>query len=53
MGLTKSQKIASAERKALKEMDQIRSERKKSPEVMWETLLDGEVFEDVKFKNNE
>jgi len=51
MGLTKAQRIESAEQKALKEMDQIRSERKKAPAVMWETLLDGEQFENVRFKN--
>ena len=34
--------------KAEKELQQIKSERRQRPEVMWERLLDGQLFEDVK-----
>ena len=50
MGLTKAQKIESAEKKARKELQQIKTERRQQPAVMWERLLDGEVFENVKLK---
>ena len=33
--------------KAEKELQQIKSERRQRPEVMWERLLDGQLFEDV------
>ena len=36
--------------KAEKELQQIKSEKRQQPSVMWERLLDGEVFEDVKLK---
>lgn len=36
--------------KTEKELQQIKSERRQRPEVMWEQLLDGEVFEDVRLK---
>ena len=36
--------------KAEKELQQIKSERRQRPEVMWERLLDGQLFEDVKLK---
>lgn len=36
--------------KAEKELQQIKSERRQQPSVMWERLLDGEMFEDVKLK---
>ena len=48
MGLTKAQKIYFAEKKAEKELQQIKSERKQQPSVMWERLLDGQFFKDVK-----
>tara|TARA_R110000751_G_C13636983_1_gene466492 strand:- start:451 stop:645 length:195 start_codon:yes stop_codon:yes gene_type:complete len=50
MGLTKAERIESAERKVIKQLDRMRSERKKSPPVMWETLLDGQEYTDVIFK---
>jgi|TARA_R110000824_G_scaffold52912_1_gene146835 hypothetical protein len=50
MGLTKKERIEFLERKATKELEKIRSERRKSPPVMWETLLDGQEYTDVKFK---
>jgi|TARA_R110000751_G_scaffold3531_2_gene16916 hypothetical protein len=50
MGQTKAQKIESTFKKAQKELDQMRSERRRSPPIMWESLLDGQLFEDVKFK---
>tara|TARA_R110000824_G_C14828718_1_gene637609 strand:+ start:173 stop:346 length:174 start_codon:yes stop_codon:yes gene_type:complete len=50
LGQTKEQKIESTFKKAEKELDQMRSERRRSPPIMWESLLDGQLFEDVKFK---
>ena len=50
MGMTKAEKIVSAEKKAAKYLQQINTERKQQPSVMWERLLNGEVFEDVKLK---
>ena len=50
MGMTKAQRIESAERKAVKEIQRVKSERRQQPAVMWERLLDSEVFENVKLK---
>jgi len=50
MGMTKAQRIESAERKAVKEIQHVKSERRQQPAVMWERLLDGEMFENVKLK---
>ena len=36
--------------KAEKELQQIKSEKRQHPSVMWERLLDGQRFEDVKLK---
>ena len=36
--------------KAEKELSQINSERKQQPGIMWERLLEGQFFEDVKLK---
>ena len=44
MGQTKAQKIESTFKKAQKELDQMRSERRRSPPIMWESLLDGQLF---------
>ena len=52
MGMTKAEKIASANKKAKKYLQQINSERKQQPEIMWERLIEesGKEFEDVEFK---
>jgi|TARA_R110000744_G_C19063772_1_gene529306 hypothetical protein len=50
MGMTKAEKIASANKKAKKYLQQINSERKQQPGIMWERLLEGQLFEDVKLK---
>jgi hypothetical protein len=46
----KAEKEERAEMKAEKELQQMKSERRQQPSVMWERLLDGEMFEDVKLK---
>tara|TARA_R110000751_G_scaffold85455_2_gene170585 strand:+ start:577 stop:774 length:198 start_codon:yes stop_codon:yes gene_type:complete len=47
MGVTKAQKIYFAEKKAEKELQQIKSERRQQPSVMWARLIGSEQeFED-------
>ena len=46
----KAEKEERAKMKAEKELQQIKSERRQQPSVMWERLLDGQRFEDVKLK---
>tara|TARA_R110002110_G_scaffold162804_1_gene362346 strand:- start:150 stop:329 length:180 start_codon:yes stop_codon:yes gene_type:complete len=52
MGLTKVEKIVYAEKKAEKEMQKIKTERKLQPDIMWQMLIEesGKEFEDVIFK---
>ena len=52
MGLTKVEKIVYAVKKAEKEMQKIKTERKLQPDIMWQMLIEesGKDFEDVIFK---
>ena len=46
----KAEKEERAKMKAEKELQQMKSERRQQPSVMWERLLDGQFFKDVKLK---
>jgi len=46
----KAEKEERAEMKAEKELQQIKSERRQQPSVMWERLLDGQLFENYIMK---
>ena len=42
--------LSREEMRAKKHQQMMAYERKRSPEVMWDQLLDGQEFEDVRFK---
>ena len=46
----KAEKEERAKMKAEKELQQMKSERRQQPSVMWERLLEGQFFEDFKLK---
>ena len=46
----KAEKEERAKMKSEKELQQMKSERRQQPSVMWERLLEGQFFEDFKLK---